>query len=266
MSLILALALLGTSPVALSSGELFQLPPLMYVAQAAEPAKLTADSSVDEVLLALQKRGQGLNAFSLSLKLTDTDAATGDDKVRTGKMWYSAAAGENVRLRVTMNDVNDGNGVRPDKIEYLLEHEYLIDRNYRKMIEVKRKVLKPGEKINLFKLGEGPFPLPIGQDPAEVRKQFAVAALAADAGRPGVTLTPVAGTRMAGKFKEIKVWVDPQTGFPTKIVTLDPNESKTTTTELADLVLNPAGGIAKTNFDLSPLPPNWTVTEEQYSD
>ena len=29
-------------------------------------------------------------------------------------------------------------------------------------------MLKPGEKLNLLKLGEGPFPLPIGQKKEDV--------------------------------------------------------------------------------------------------
>jgi hypothetical protein len=35
-------------------------------------------------------------------------------------------------------------------------------------------VLRPGEKVNLLKLGEGPFPLPIGQKRDDVKRQFDV--------------------------------------------------------------------------------------------
>ena len=44
-----------------------------------------------------------------------------------------------------------------EKTEYLLDGQWLIDRNYRAKNEVKREVLKRGQKMDLFKLGEGPF-------------------------------------------------------------------------------------------------------------
>ena len=33
---------------------------------------------------------------------------------------------------------------------------------------------RPGEKVNLLKLGEGPFPLPIGQPKEDVHREFIV--------------------------------------------------------------------------------------------
>ena len=46
-------------------------------------AELTADSSADQVLDALDARGQGLESFTADVKLSESDAATGDSSTRS---------------------------------------------------------------------------------------------------------------------------------------------------------------------------------------
>ena len=82
---------------------------------------------------------------------------------RTGTAIYQATAPGEARMRITFDQRIQEGAVQAQKIEYLLAGGWLIDRNYTRKIEVNRQVLRPGEKVNLLKLGEGPFPLPIGQ-------------------------------------------------------------------------------------------------------
>lgn len=266
MSLILWLAVFGMAPEVTSSSPLTVASASAFV-QPQPPVTLSAASSADEVLLALQKRGDGLKDFEAEVSLAETDDATGDNRTRTGKVWFHQNPGDpSATLRVLFDKWTDGDTVRPERIEYLLDGLWLIDRNYRKKSEVKRKVLRPGEKINLLKLGEGPFPLPIGQDPTEVKRQFNVSALPAEGDKPGVSLVPIAGTRLATKFARIDVWVDTRTNFPSKIVTVTPSGSSSRTTTLTGLRVNPEGGLAPNSFTLPPIDGQWSVTEEQYQD
>ncbi len=129
--------------------------------------KITTDSTIDQVLIALHDAGADLKNFDASVSMRDFDPLTGESTTRQGDVWYQRRDGGSDRMRVVFPTVVRGERKFADeKIEYKLEDGWLWDRTYKNKTEVKRQVLKPGQKINVLKLGEGPFPLPIGQDPA----------------------------------------------------------------------------------------------------
>src|SRR6185295_10789202 len=110
------------------------------------------------------------------------------------------------RLRIIFDQKFFGEKQQPNsKVEYMLDKGWLTDRDYKRKIEIQRQVLKPGQKVNLLKLGEGPFPLPIGQPKEEVLKMFEVKKIDANKDDPPdtvhVQLSPREGTRFAKKFK-----------------------------------------------------------------
>src|SRR5205807_3444491 len=123
--------------------------------------------------------------------------------------------------------------------EYLLAKGSLIDQDFDGKAETHRQVARPGEKIDPLKLGEGPFPLPIGQDPAEVKKNFDVSLAPGDkedpAGTLHLVLKPKAGTRLARKYDQIEVWVDLQSHFTPRIRATQLHEAEVDTTDLTHL-------------------------------
>ena len=245
-------------------------PPSGGAAPAARPAAASSDAAVDRTLDALDARGRTLNQFVADVTLTETDEVTAIDSQRTGRVWYHKRQG-NDRIRVTFDQKAEGRFTRPDKIEYLLDGGWLVDRDYKRSIEVKRQVLRPGEKVNLLKLGEGPFPLPIGQPKDEVHKEFEVSrgdpALEGPAGTSHVALRPREGTRLARKFAQIDVWVDPKTQMPVRIEALDVNESTRRTTELKNIRVNPEPALGDRDFALPKVDENkWELHTEPYED
>jgi outer membrane lipoprotein-sorting protein len=150
----------------------------------------------------------------------------------------------------------------------VLDNGKLIDQSFDNRTQVTRRVLKPGQKLDPLKLGEGPFPLPIGQDPAEVLKNFDVVLkpLGKD-DPPGTThagLTPRPGTRFARKFQSIDVFVDPKTHFPTRIETVDRDGVTTHTTDLSNIKINQ--GLKDIDFQLPEPGKDWGVSEEDLAD
>jgi outer membrane lipoprotein-sorting protein len=236
----------------------------------AQGPKVSSDASVDQVLDVLDARGKGLKGFSANVSLSEEDDI-GLSSTRTGKVWYQQPAGENARIRVSFDKRVSESKVFDEKIDYVLEGAWLIDRDYKRKKEIKRQVLRPGEKINLLKLGEGPFPLPIGQDKAEVHKLFDVKKepLAEDkelADTVHLKLIPKPGTDFARKFSEIDVWVDPKTEFPKRIDTADAAKSKFRTTRLDDVQVNPPS-LGDKDFTLPPVDDKeWERTVEPFSD
>jgi outer membrane lipoprotein-sorting protein len=233
-------------------------------------AEVNENSSVDEVLDALDVRGRSLDQFVADVTLSENDEATQAESQRTGRVWYQKRQG-NDRIRVTFDQKAQGRFTKPDKVEYLLDGGWLVDRDYRRSIEVKRQVLRPGEKINLLKLGEGPFPLPIGQPKEEVHKEFDVSkgdpALIGPKGAPHVALKPKERTRLARKFAQIDVWVDPQTSMPVRIEALDANETTRRTTELKNIRVNPEPALGDRDFTLPKIDEGkWELHSEEYQE
>lgn len=237
-------------------------------ATAQAPAPLDHSAPVDLVLDALDARGRNLTSFSADVALTESDPNTGDQSTRTGRVWLSTPPDAPARFRATFDKKQTDNLIIEDRVEYLLDGPNLIDRSYRGKTQVTRQVLKPGERINLLKLGEGPFPLPIGQPKEQVHKLFDVRKVDAKSDDPADTihieLLPRAGTQFQRQFKSLDVWVNLADGMPMRIETLDPNGSLVRTTDLSNVQMNPK--LADADFALPPIDDSWQVRDEAFED
>lgn len=233
--------------------------------RASDPGKLTTESSVDQVLDALDARGQNLRGLSTDVKLTESDATTGDDVTRTGRFLLQTSPDGSARARITFDKKIANNRVTDEQIEYLLDGPILIDRTVKTKTQVTRQVLRPGEKINLLKLGEGPFPLPIGQKKEEVRRLFEVTGIPPKTNENAVhlKLTPRPGTQFADKFQSIEAWVDLTDHMPRRIETVEPNGVTVRTTELTNLRINPS--LSDADFTLPKIDEKeWNLYNEAY--
>ena len=232
----------------------------------AASTSLPADAALDQILDVMDQRGRDLRDLSAKVTLTDTDAALGDETARIGRFSLSNSGDGGTRARVLFDKKRSGERTVEEKIEYVLDGGKLIDRNYTRKLQVTRTVLRPGEKMNLLKLGEGPFPLPIGQKRQDVYQNFDVKKVEPKQDDPPetlhVALTPKPQTSLARKFKTIDVWVNRQSGLPQRIQTMDPNEVTVRTTDLEDLKIN--AGVPDTDFSLSPIDASWTQVDEAY--
>ena len=238
----------------------------LFTFSAAEEKKLT-DPVVDKVLDALDKCGKDLTDFAADVSLAESDPSTGTDRLKIGKVWYQKLANDETRIHVIFDQKKSTGKFEKYQQEYLLEAGKLIEMNFEKKVQTRRQVLKPGEKLNPLKLGEGPFPLPIGQARDEVYKNFAVKLIAAQKDDPAKTthllLKPVTGTRFAKNIVQLDVFVN-ETGFPARIVTLDKDGSTERTTDLSNVKIN--GGVKDENFTVAKLTKDWTVKETGLSD
>ena len=231
---------------------------------------LTPDSPLDAILDALHVRGKDLRDFTADVALHTVDNRTGEDSAQIGKIVYDASNG-NSRIKVTFDkrQTETGDGKRmtqKQRLDYLLENGWLTDRDYQKKLEVRRQVLRPGQTMNLLKLGEGPFPLPIGQDKEEVKKQFDVSKIPTAPDDPKgtvhVRLVPKKGTQFEKRFRQIDVYVDPVSHMPTRIDTTE-RAGTTRSTELTNLKLN--AGVKPDDFALPNIEKDgWNRREEPF--
>jgi outer membrane lipoprotein-sorting protein len=238
---------------------------------AAPNTAVPPEPSIDDVLDALDRCGQDLAGFDASVKLTETDNQLQSATTRTGKVWLQKKGPNDARLRVMFDKTLEEKNVRNEKIEYMLDGAWLIERDYKKHNQTRRQVLRPGEKINLFKLGEGPFPMPIGQKKEDVKKQFEVRkAKPARDDPPGtvhIILKPLAGTPLAKKVGMLDVWVDMKSQMPVRIDTLDPRQTTTRSTEFSAIRRNPNPPLGDADFTLPKIDESqWNIHDEPFAD
>lgn len=227
-------------------------------------AELTKDSSLDDILDALDARGKDLKSFAADVAMTETDTQTGDSKIRDGKAWFQMKTDDDGRIRVDFTTVRiEGDSQsKEQRIIYILDNGKFIDRNYKGKKQASHQVLKPGEKINLLKLGEGPFPLPIGQPKEKVKSLFTVTKIDPAKDDPvdtiHIKLVPLPDTEYR-KFKSIDAWVDLKQNMPLRIVTEDATFIRDT--QLKNVQLNPT--LSDKDFELPEIDlKEWNVTED----
>jgi outer membrane lipoprotein-sorting protein len=115
----------------------------------------------------------------------------------------------------------------------------------------------------LFNL-DGPFPLPLGQDKADVHKHFDVKRLPPDKDDPPATihlqLAPVSGTDLARKFKKIDLWVDLKNDMPVRTSILDADGNNTTQTDLLNPKVNDP--VHDSDFQMEKIGDGWDLKDE----
>jgi outer membrane lipoprotein-sorting protein len=257
--------------------------PAQQPAQATAPlpaptagASLTNDSTVDQILDALDAVGRNLKSFTADVTMKEEDVTLANESTRRGKVLFQerpddkGTPGGGTRLRVIFEKRETAKRSFDERVEYLLQDGWLTDRTYDpKRIEVRRQVLRPGEKINLLKLGEGPFPLPIGQKKEAVHEQFDVKKPAAAKDDPPgtvhVQLAPKPGTRFAKKFDAIDVFVDAKSHMPVRIDTAQGETVRTT--ELKNFKINPTPPLTDADFALPQIDKTkWSLHDEPFSE
>ena len=215
------------------------------------------------VLDALHDRGQSLADFTADVTIAETDTL-GSSSENSGKVSYQRTPGGDARIRVSFDRKKIADKIVKQRREYKLEGGTLIDQNFDTKTQVNRQVLKPGQKLNPLKLGEGPFPLPIGQDREEVLKLFDVTRIAKAKDDPADTvhlsLKPKANTRFAKKFLSIEVFVSNQSHFPVRIETTDRDGTTVRTTDLTNIKIN--AGLKDADFKLDEPGRDWGVRDE----
>lgn len=226
---------------------------------------LDGKSGVNDILDALDARGKGLRDFTADVSLAETDALSGETSTLLGKVYFQGKGEGNTRIRINFDKKQIGDAKQPYRKEYILKDGRLIERDFKRKQEIDRQVLKPGQKTNLLKLGEGPFPLPIGQPRQEVLKTFEVKKVepAKDdpAGTVHVQLIPKPGSQFARKFGSIDVWVDVKANFPRRIVTDNKRAKTTNTTDLGEIKIN--SGLDEKVFNTESVGGDWMVRTEQ---
>ncbi len=131
--------------------------------------------SVDDLLRALERRNEGLRSLRARIRYTKFFPFEGDEQVRSGTLYFMSLDGDPPvrKFAVHFDTLEfDGRLERGEERSYIFDGQWLVERLPKERQIFKRQVVPPGERFDPLRLGEGPFPIPIGQKREEILERF----------------------------------------------------------------------------------------------
>lgn len=185
------------------------------------PVHATADALLD----ALETSTRGLRDFQAQVIYERLDAITEDRERRTGRIVLAQDDAEPPRRRfaIVFEQYIDAAGhASPQSQRYAFADGWLVEFDDDRRQAIERQLAQTGKSLDPLRLGEGPFPLPVGQRAEDVRKRFTVTlAPPPDApllkrleGVQGLVLVPRPGGGADEEFEEVRIWYELRTFAP----------------------------------------------------
>ncbi|MCH8270997.1 MAG: hypothetical protein IH985_07275 [Planctomycetes bacterium] len=148
-------------------------------------------ASADELLDALETADADLSFLTAEISYTKTSQFLGDRQVRLGDMQFVRQLLESVPTRRTFGVRFEkffiGNIAEDEVKIYIFDGHWFVEKLPGQKLIIKREVVRPGEMADPLRIGEGPFPIPIGQKKADILERFEAELLVHD---DGLTLDP----------------------------------------------------------------------------
>ncbi len=202
------------------------------------------DPQADAWLRRIEAAGEGVKALHAEVRYDRNNGLTGSKQRRFGHLSYQA--GPPSRFAVYFDRLLTGRRSEKEEKWYIYDGRWIVERIEGEKVFIKHRVVRPegesgeGEARDPLALGEGPFPVPVGQKREEILRRFEVSVLDASADDPENTvrlrLTPRAGHRI--DFTSIDLWYDRDTLLPRRVLALDDVSQDEVIVELLDPKVN----------------------------
>ncbi|MCA9295110.1 MAG: hypothetical protein KC983_01310 [Phycisphaerales bacterium] len=259
-----------TTPAPATAPEQDAGPPVAPDVEPAPPANLPVDINVlpehpmhpdpeiDAMLDAIEASTDGLTGFTAMLRYEDYDAILRRKKIRIGTMIYEHTTPERPRrfailLDKILRDIGGGKyRVEERPQHFIFDGRRLAEINHDAKQYIERELVPPGEEFDALKIGNGPFPLPVGQEKADVLSRYEVAAVAVpDSGElanirdidkvamRGLRLTPKPHLPESDDLACIDLYFDTTTWLPVGVIVTEKNRN-VKTVSLRKIDRNPA--------------------------
>jgi hypothetical protein len=237
-------------------------------------------TSADQLLDQLETAADGIRDFKADVFYEKFDAVAERSELRTGEVVYQTTGAADRRFAIIFNALYSGD--RKDdtaKEHYVFSGRSMAEYDHARKQFTKREIVPPGKTFDPLKLGEGPFPLPVGQPKSEVLSRYSAELISppgAEAPKQlqimrerypdciGLRLTPRPGTKEVEATSVVDVYYDRATLLPVgvnMVGTGAPGEQDRKTVRLAKVNRN--GGLSAEDLEkLKMEPPDprvWTI-------
>jgi len=223
------------------------LPTYAQTTQPAVPTTGPADNPVEAILDRMEKAGNGVKDLQACLTQENYQIIPDVRTTKLGVIRYRAGQGAAKPSRfMVFYDTTIEDDLKLRQKEWVwFDGRWLREVRERTRAVIDRELVAPDEKVDPYKLGDGPFPLPFGQKKADIQKNFNVSLAAADKGDPAnsdhLILIPKPGSKHVKKHERLDFWIDRKLNLPTRIVDRD-RHSTVITVNFKDIKIN--AGIA----------------------
>ncbi len=239
MSLMSLIALLAcqTAPVAVP----VSVPePATVPMQTPGPAAQSTETSAESVLDRLEAQGKSMKDFSASATVEKYEALTDEKEIRRGRVVVDGPVGAKRRIGLVVDEYIDSTGRgSPDGRRYIFADGWLGEFDVARRQLIRRQIAREGELVDPLRVGDGPFPVPLGQPRAEIAREFIVTLgtlpeapiFKTLQGKPealvALKLVPRAGTSMARDTAAMTIVFDEATLAPVAIEVMQVNGDAT---------------------------------------
>ncbi|MFH0982382.1 MAG: hypothetical protein V2A79_12695 [Planctomycetota bacterium] len=227
------------------------------------PAANAVSPEIDAILTQLEKKGDEIQDLRCKLEYRIDDRINLDELTKYGTILFKRAQPHDMFLihfhKLVQDDV-------PTEMKewYLFKNRWFWEAKQRSASIIKREIVAPGDKVDLFDVETAPFPVPFGQKKDHILKNFMVSLPPPAKGDPDNTdhlaCVPKPQTPLAKDFAKLEFYVSRETHLPMKIVATELDGKKVTTATFADVVLS--AGLTDKDFGEPPEWKKYSVVEE----
>jgi hypothetical protein len=264
---------------------------------ASQPASAPTDKpasqeikTADDLLSRLETADKDLKSLDADIQYDRVFSLTDDRHIRTGKLYYidskakddkGQSAPGSRKFAIQFDSLRLGDQPkRPEEKLMVFDGHWLIEKMPSEKQMIKREIVPAGKAFDPLKIGEGPFPIPVGQRREDILKRFTADLLPAEDGlvgnEPGdtpklkgfVTKAKAYQLKLTPKpapdqdFKEVRLWYAPdKSGTLLPILARTVNQQDDVSiVEMVNVKLNQA---PPANVFESEAPAGWAVQVEQ---
>ncbi len=192
----------------------------------AGPAPATSgDPAVDELLDKLEAKGDEIKGLTCKLRYNYvTVDPVESSQTKTGDLKYLKPTGAivNGMFKIHFHELIADGAKSSHEEQIAFNGNWLIERNDKAKTIIRREVVKPGQKINPFELGKGPFPMPFGQKRSDMLQHFKIKKEAPAKDDPSNTVhlhcEPHPHSSMASRYKRVEMFLDKGNNLPVRMV------------------------------------------------
>ncbi|MBX3359727.1 MAG: hypothetical protein KF745_15005 [Phycisphaeraceae bacterium] len=256
--------------------------PAREAAPDTEPAREFMDA--DDLLRALETADKDIRTLTASIRYLrdfgELEAASAED--RRGTLTFRSDAGPTSdsaperRFAVDFDTLYINGQKRLERRTFIFDGAWLIEKLPDQKQMFKRRVVPPGQRADPLRIGEGPFPVPIGQKRADILARFEATLLpfddhldASESARKNfadtvqLRLVPREGTDEARDFREVRLWYRTGSLLPRMARTVNSDGGRT---EVILVAVATNGPVDDRLFDTSAPPPSegWNVEIREF--
>ncbi len=232
--------------------------------QPAGPATIQAalDPAAETILDRLEARGKEIKDIEAALVFVKHDPVFDSTEKFEGTVLFKEEK-PNPRFLIRFDRSNLNGRVNEKKEWHVFDGRWYIEAREKNTSIIKHEVLRPNEKREVFRLGQGPFPLPFGQKKADILKHFTVKLIAPAPKDPPdcdhLELTPLPETEMNRKYDKMHFFIDRKLRLPSRVQTVEKESGDELTATFSTPRLNQALAASRLNL---PNLPDYAMTED----